>query len=284
MPPHVRHRSTENACHDAHLQRTSSPDVALKFFMSAGFSIFNWGRTDKSTTCDAVQSVFGPRLWVRWEPRTLAPHATGGKKRQVVRRERLILEATEPDDGGAVTAANTPLGTDGGGLGLAAPDLVAYLCHTQERSGGSFRLLDSYLLIDRLATTPDGSAVTDALWSEPVLLRTHPQKPPERRPLARSGADGRLAVTYAPTSMLPSDNDAVPERTFARRWHELVEVADEHSVRVNLRPGEILLLDNYRIYHGRDSYVGDRVHYRTWFWTDKAFGYPIVTEGLDDGD
>jgi hypothetical protein len=249
-----------------------------------GACLVSWGVTGKSSVAEAVRAIVGPRLVGLWEPRTLRPHPVPGRKRQVVRQQRLIWEATEsgplPIRGGAAALA-----TEGYGLGLGAPDVVAYLVEQAPSSGGGDVLVDSHRL---LATTADEDpGLSDALWSTPVLLRTHPQRPPERRPLARHDGRGRPYVTFTPSCVISPDDEADAAWRGARdaaRWHEAAYTAAAVAPRVDVRPGELLLVDNCRTYHGRDAYIGERVVHRAWAWTDRAPGYPMVTQEDADAD
>jgi Taurine catabolism dioxygenase TauD, TfdA family len=58
-------------------------------------------------------------------------------------------------------------------------------------------------------------------------------------------------------------------------WARLTEQAARLAPRFVLHPGELLCLDNYRVFHGREPYTGsDRIWHQLWAWTDMAFGLP----------
>jgi hypothetical protein len=48
-----------------------------------------------------------------------------------------------------------------------------------------------------------------------------------------------------------------------------VVAADAVAPRFSVREGEALLIDNYRMLHGRDPYAGGRLMWRVWCWTDE---------------
>jgi hypothetical protein len=57
--------------------------------------------------------------------------------------------------------------------------------------------------------------------------------------------------------------------------------AGRAAPRFLLHPGELLCLDNYRVFHGREPYAGsDRILHKLWAWTDMAFGLPYPRAGL----
>jgi len=43
------------------------------------------------------------------------------------------------------------------------------------------------------------------------------------------------------------------------------EVCEKNIVTVPMKPGDVLLCDNYRVLHGRDIFEGDRLHAVSWF-------------------
>ena len=43
------------------------------------------------------------------------------------------------------------------------------------------------------------------------------------------------------------------------------EVSERNMMSIPMQPGEVLLIDNYRVLHGRDIFEGDRLHAVEWF-------------------
>jgi alpha-ketoglutarate-dependent taurine dioxygenase len=58
------------------------------------------------------------------------------------------------------------------------------------------------------------------------------------------------------------------------------EACEKNIVRVPMQPGDVLLCDNYRVLHGRDVFVGDRLHAVSWFGEDST---GAVAENRNDG-
>lgn len=263
-------------------ERAADPVEAGVLLAMAGACIVPWPATDRWAVIAAGEAVLGSHLRVRWEPRTLRPHAEPGQRKQVVRSERLILDGTADElDCGQVRAGPAGIAVEGWGLGDGYPDVVGFLCAAEAASGGEDFLVDSVGLLAELGTTADGRALRRALWTTTVPLRTHPHHPPQHQPLARRTRGGRLATLYSPSSLLPADGpDGGPDAATraAQRWHALVAAAAAVAPRFALRRDEAMLIDNYRVYHGREGYTGARVTYRGWFWSDAVFAYPMVTD------
>merc|ERR550514_1107847 len=60
-----------------------------------------------------------------------------------------------------------------------------------------------------------------------------------------------------------------------RLYHEAIQRRVDQGFRVKLAPGEALLVDNYRMFHGREPYANpDRLLWRTWLWTQNSKGVP----------
>ena len=58
-------------------------------------------------------------------------------------------------------------------------------------------------------------------------------------------------------------------------WTKAVDAAGVSAPRFKLGPGEALIVDNYRVLHGRDGYSDlNRMMWRVWIWTEEAMGTP----------
>jgi len=55
------------------------------------------------------------------------------------------------------------------------------------------------------------------------------------------------------------------ERIPAEDLDHINEVSNKHIVNMAMKEGEVLLVDNYRVLHGRDIFQGDRLHAVSWF-------------------
>ncbi|MGB3389776.1 MAG: TauD/TfdA family dioxygenase [Pseudaminobacter sp.] len=247
-------------------ERTDDPGLAYDLLKSTGAVILGGQETDRFAVIAACQAVLGKHLRVRWDPRTFRAHDRPGRKRQIVKATRTILEATAPE-GSELPVEASQLVMEGYGLGDGLPDIVAYLCAAETEIGGDFYIVDGQGL---LASLSDAD-LADAIWSSPASIKTHVKYPPQQVCLARRTRSGRAFILYVPNSLVGNE-------WWARRWHELVRQAAATAQRFVLRQGEVLFLDNYRVYCGREPYRGNRILHRGWFWSDDVMAYPMVTE------
>lgn len=270
---------------DVHLEATDDPDEARALLDRHGACILVWTSSNKQAVIDAGEAVLGDRLRVRFPPMTLRPHREPGQPTRIVRPEGVIWEATEATtDMGDETTRVRPnsIGIEGwGGHGDTYPEVLAYLCQQEPTTGGSSFLVDSYGLLAWLAAAPVRSGLLDELWSLPVPQRTHPRFSPRSTALARRSREGRVCVVYSPASVVLDKADEEEMGAVTKMlacWHEVVEESAACAPRFELRPGEVLLIDNYRVYHGREAYTGERIVHRGWFWTEAALAFPMLRQ------
>ncbi len=143
-----------------------------------------------------------------------------------------------------------------------APGLQLFACLQRQGTGGESILVDGFAAAERLrATDPDAFDVLCRVdvpchYLEPgVHLRA-------TRPVLRTDGTGRLVqVSFnnydrAPFLLPPPEME---------RWYDAyarlhTEVNDRRHWRtVGLEPGHVLVIDNWRILHGRMAYTGTRV-------------------------
>lgn len=99
---------------------------------------------------------------------------------------------------------------------------------------------------------------------------------PSRRPVVSRTCAGRLTVRRHQNQRLVDD---APSRADDRRhlaaWAWLTEEAARTAPRLPLQPGDLLCLDNYRVFHGREPYTGSAgILHKLWAWSDMAFDLP----------
>ncbi|MGH3887550.1 MAG: TauD/TfdA family dioxygenase [Pseudonocardiaceae bacterium] len=98
---------------------------------------------------------------------------------------------------------------------------------------------------------------------------------PSRRPVVSRTCAGRLTVRRHRHQRLPDDAPSrADDRQHLAAWAWLTEEAARTAPRFLLQPGDLLCLDNHRVFHGREPCTGyDRLH-KLWAWSDMAFGLP----------
>ena len=62
------------------------------------------------------------------------------------------------------------------------------------------------------------------------------------------------------------------------------EVSQRNIRSCAMAPGDVLLVDNYRVLHGRDVFEGDRFHAVSWFEGWKGDRRSVVTDGGKPGN
>lgn len=161
-------------------------------------------------------------------------------------------QAIRPLPGGrsfAASAAFTPFHTDSQDYLGAPPGLQVMICRRAAASGGATRLIDGWALLERIER--DDPALFDALLAVPRRHRFYFGD--VTRPTVTS--DGRLAWTHAPGP--PDDPVGRALDAFLARA-PVIELA--------VQSGEMLLVDNHRMLHGRTAFTGERDFLRLLAW------------------
>jgi hypothetical protein len=87
-----------------------------------------------------------------------------------------------------------------------------------------------------------------------------------------------LAHHVRPRGCLGSELAAFDTRALPPSIHtDAVVAAAPLAPRFSVRPGEALLIDNYRMLHARDPFVGARLMYRVHCWTDERMWSALPT-------
>lgn len=162
----------------------------------------------------------------------------------------------------------TARGNELGGIALPfhcdGSDLVGLLCLENGRAGGLSAVVSSVLIHNRLVRErPDLAA---ALY-EPLPNDFRGEQPAGGRPYylvpVFTEWDGRLFVRCIPPYVWASQrHPEAPRLTDLQQeaLHAVVAMADDpaNHVLMELRPGDIQLIDNYHVLHGRTAYEDDR--------------------------
>ncbi|MGI5126871.1 TauD/TfdA family dioxygenase [Pseudonocardia sp. CA-107938] len=181
-------------------------------------------------------------------------------------------------DFSADTAKAMPPHNDGFAFGDYAPERLFLFSARAAVTGGESFLIDGGALLDLMAEDPanaefvEFATTVDIDHTEP----SHPQLP--FAPIARSLADGRRQVRHHPY-LAPVAGPAEAEQwPMVERWHAAVCEARDTGPRFLLETGDMAVVDNYRVLHGRHGHSDpDRRLYSIWGWTTSAIAVPAGT-------
>lgn len=241
-------------------ERTTDPRRAFHLWSSDGAVILSTARIDAAGMLAGAQDVFGPRILFYRSSATVTTDTMPGH---------------ETCDG-QVT------------FGHHYPDLVFLQYERQAAEGGESFVVDGQRLVYAIASDPTQRTLSRFLW-DIKLEQSRPdgagpagtgRAAPSRRPVASRTCAGRLTVRHHRHQRLLDDGAARPEdRRHLATWARLTGEAARTAPRFLLQPGDLLCLDNYRVFHGREPYAGfDRNLHKLWAWSDMAFGLPSAAD------
>ena len=180
-----------------------------------------------------------------------------------------VREGGEKDRSALGADVPLPLHSDGFAYGDQPPDSLVLVCVTVGDSGGESVLVDG----ERLLADLDAD-LRVFLTTVPVDV-SQPGMRPAVSPVVLTLADGRRIVRWHPFLRAALDSaDPEADRRMIERWDAAVETARVAATRYALEPGDALVVDNFRMLHSRDPYMGDRFLWRVWGWTSAGNGVP----------
>ncbi len=161
--------------------------------------------------------------------------------------------------------ANVVVDVHGRTVRLRDPDedYLFQLCQAPAPSGGDSVLVDGYRLLERLRTgAPELHAfLTTAdvdFFGPNVTARGVPPTPAVRR-FVEHTRSGRLIVRASTgAAPAPQEPDAAAHGRMLRSYADVLTAAAAAAPRFRLEASEILVVDNYRVLHGRDAFRGRR--------------------------
>jgi hypothetical protein len=243
-------------------ERTTDPRRAFHLWSSDGAVILSTNRTDAAGMIAGARDAFGPRILFCQSPTTMAADTSVGI-------------ALEPHIDGYLT------------FGDHYPDLVFLHCARRATAGGESFILDGQRLIHVIASDPTQRALSRFLWDVKLeQSRVDGASPARtgkpvssRRPVVSRTCGGRLTVRRHQHQLLDDGSPRLDDRRHLAAWARLTEQAARTAPRFQLQPGDLLFLDNYRVFLGREPWTGDDpILRKLWAWTDMAFGLPSATD------
>lgn len=256
--------------------RTCDPVEALGLWKRDGAAIVTLGCTDAEAVLESAHAIFGEHLLayqglgkVAATPIPGGPAYFDPETRTVYANSREALEMHI--DGYMV-------------FGARYPDVVLLLCERQARTGGESFVVDGAALLDTIAADPGQRDLHTFVWNRVInQTRTEGSGPPgtgtpapHRAPIASRTEHGKVTARYHIHQRLLEDAPAHPhDAALLARWHQMVNDAAACAPRFLLAPGDLLCLDNFRVFHGREPYTGqERLLHKLWAWSDMSFGVP----------
>jgi alpha-ketoglutarate-dependent taurine dioxygenase len=193
-----------------------------------------------------------------WRERTLAVPAPAA-----------VREGGDQDRVKVERNARLDLHTDGFAYGDRAPDVMALVCVQDGSEGGESFLTDGYAVLEHM------DRALRRFLTEVDVDQTEPGARPNVAPTVLRLASGRVAVRQ-PLYAVPvqTSSDPFEDAMFIDQWKQLTAELSGIVPRFRLEPGEALVVDNYRVLHGRDGYAGERFLWRVWAWTTEGNGVP----------
>ncbi len=168
---------------------------------------------------------------------------------------------------------------DGYGFGDLGPDYLFLWCGRPDATGeGASFLVDGLALVEQLAQDPDWADVARFAWATDID-QSEPNFPlAGHAPIARYLPGGRVQVRHhpfqAPVPGQASDIDAA-QQELVGRWSAAVTAARDGGPMFHAAAGDLICVDNYRLFHGRDGYRDpDRLMLSIWGWSSAAIAVP----------
>ncbi|MGF7236248.1 MAG: TauD/TfdA family dioxygenase [Frankia sp.] len=245
--------------------RTADPEQARLLVQRDGGVILTGLATDEAAAPAAMRAVFGERIARLPEPARVLVGGEGDRPRSQV----------DPALSDAESTTTLDAHTDGFAYGDAYPDYFMLLCARASAAGGASFLVDGLALADQLASTAATAELGRRLRTVPV-----DQSEPDMRtciaPLVSHAPSGRPMLRCHPFQRpRPDSPTTAQDAELIAAWQAGIAAAARSAERFTLLPGEAAVIDNYRMFHGRDPYrdIG-RLMWRQWVWTEAATSIP----------
>ena len=95
--------------------------------------------------------------------------------------------------------------------------------------------------------------------------------------------NGRIMVRRT-LEQRPAETSVDPEKDqlMIELWHDSIDEASKLAPKFKLLPGQVVIVDNYRLMHGRRPYEDlNRMLWRVWVWSDDCLGVPSLRLASD---
>jgi hypothetical protein len=168
------------------------------------------------------------------------------------------------------TTLPMPPHNDGFAFGDEAPDRLFLYQARPAADGGENFLLDGLAVIEALPAD-----VAEFVRTVPID-HSEPGFPQATfSPILRTTPAGRPQVRHHPYLAPIVGPEEQAQWPFVRAWLDAVVEARDTGARFRMESGEMAVVDNYRILHGRHGYSDpNRLLYSIWGWTTSAVAIP----------
>lgn len=233
---------------------TDDPSIARQAVRVDGVAVLTGRGTTADDVVDAAHAVFGHELREVPPPAEVREGGVGDRRRAGV------------DNTVALSAH-----TDGFAYGDQFPDHFLLGCARAADTGGESFVVDGYEVIERLRST----GLVQRLLDTPVD-QTEPDMRRSVTAIIGVTNRGRTMLRRFPFQRAAAESvDPAADDEMIAAWWSAVDEAAAGAPRFRLAPGDVLIVDNYRMLHGREPYADlDRQLWRLWVWTTAAHGVP----------
>lgn len=164
--------------------------------------------------------------------------------------------------------------SDGFAYGDYLPDYFLLACHTASGDGGENFLVDGLAVLELIGSDPATRWAAEALRLRKID-QTEVGKRSSVSPIVQQTPSGRAMMRHLPFLQQPwaQSDDAVRDAEMISIFHEATAkiAAGRDTPWLKLESGDALVLDNYRMFHGRAPYHNsDRLLWRQWVWTTES--------------
>ena len=182
----------------------------------------------------------------------------------------------------ATNLKTTPCHTDGFAYGDLYPDYMLLSCMQESSVGGESILVDGYKVLHALAQNNELAWAATAL-RERQIDQTETGMQTSLSPICMDNGRGRTMVRRT-LEQRPAADSADPEKDqqMINLWHDSVDQASKLAPQFKLMPGQVVIVDNYRLMHGRSPYEDlSRMLWRVWVWSGDCLDVPNLPLASD---
>ena len=182
----------------------------------------------------------------------------------------------------ATNLKTTPCHTDGFAYGDLYPDFMLLSCVQESTVGGESILVDGYKILDELASDDELAWAAKAL-RERQIDQTETGMQTSLSPICMDNGSGRTMVRRT-LEQRPAESSLNPakDQEMIDLWHECIDQASKLAPQFKLLPGQVVIVDNYRLMHGRSPYEDlNRMLWRVWVWTEDCLDVPTLPLASD---